>query len=251
MRQGAKSWLGGIPIVVVIATLGAATSEARAQDFKIPLSASPFVYRPGENIAELEDLNRWTFGLGLIIGVQEAYSARQRGIYGLVAQATFGGPYAYIGAGAGMWNSGSSITDNFGFGLNGHYNVFQSRDFRTRLGPQFAWSTGSDGLARTHVFTYRALVSHTLNPSLTFYGGLGAETSKRANTGDFGPSTNPSLLAGIYTRLGDRFGLSTGVESVFSEPLQLNFATSVQFEGAPNSDPVELTALRGRRVPGR
>jgi len=229
MRRVVTIWVQGA-LFAALATTFTPANHAKAQDFKIPVSVSPFVYRSGENLAELEHLRGWTFGLGLMIGVREAYSDRQRGIYGLVAKATYGGPYWYWSAGAGMWNSGSPMTDNFGFGVNFHYNVFQSRDFRTRLGPQFGWSKSISGDRRTHVLTYRAVISHALSQSLNLYGGVGAETSRFSASGNTIRSTNPSLLGGIYARLDDQFAFSTGVESVFSDPLTLTFASSVQFE---------------------
>lgn len=253
MRIGVTTWISAA-LIAGAATSIPLTNRAAAQDFKIPMNVSHFVYRPGENLAELEEVHGFTFGLGLVIGVREAYSPNQRGIYGFVAQATFGGPYWYWGAGAGMWNSGSPVADNYGFGVNFNYNVFQSRDYRTRLGPQFGWGTASDGTTRTHVWTYRAMMSHTVSESVSLYGGMGAETSRFSAGGNPTKLTSPSVLAGIHTRLGDRFGLSTGLESVFTDPLTLTFASSVQFEGADKRDNEELRALRsglGRRQPIR
>ena len=84
MRPGVSIWIMGTLIGVTTAPLVPAI-QAEAQDFKVPLSVSHFVYNPGENIAELEQLQRWTIGLGLMVGAREPYSERQRGIYGLVA----------------------------------------------------------------------------------------------------------------------------------------------------------------------
>lgn len=202
-----------------------------AQEFKASPSITHFVYRPGADVAEVEHLRAWTFGLGLLIG------SRDQAGYGLVAHATYGGPYWYWAGSAGMWNSGSPEVDDFGLGVSFHYTVFQSRDFRTRLGPQFGWSASGSGDGNTHVIDYRVAASHAFSESLSIYGGLGAETSRISRGPSPTRSTNPSLLGGVYVRFDPRFAFSTGVESVFSDSRQLRISGSVQFETADEDEP--------------
>lgn len=223
MRNAITRWTTGTLVAAAAAPL-VGIHQAQAQGFKAPLGLSHYVYRPGQDASELEQLRAWSFGLGVIVG------SRNQSGYGLVAHATYGGPYWYLAGSAGMWNSGSPAVDDFGFGVHAHYNVFQSRDFRTRVGWQVGWSTASGGDSRTHAIDYRAMVSHALTPSFALYGGLGGETLRLSMPGRSTHSTNPSALAGINTRLGRRFGLSSGVESVFSSPAQLRVSGSVQFE---------------------
>lgn len=147
MRRGLPLWIEGALIAAADAPL-ARTDEAGSQDCKVPLSLSHFVYRDAEDAEGVENLRAWTFGLDVILGPKS-----QAG-YGLVAHVTYGGPYWYLAGSAGMWNGRSTVVDDFGLGVSAHYNVFQSRDFRTRLGWQAGWSTSSSGSARTHAIDY-------------------------------------------------------------------------------------------------
>ncbi len=217
-----------LALVAVVASAFAPPTSLAGQDFKSPLGISHFVYRPAEDIAPVEEIRAWTFGVGLLIG-----SAERQARYGFAAHATYGSPYWYVAGSAGMWNGGSPNADDFGMSLKYHYNVFQSRDYRTRLGPQFGWSTASVNGSRTHAIDYRAVVSYTVSPRLSLYGGVGAETVRNSTLR--GDSTDPTVIGGLNFRLSQGFAFSTGFESAFAELVQLRVAGSVQFEPTSES----------------
>lgn len=175
MGPGTRIWLKGA-VIAAVAALLALANQTESQEFKIPLNVSHLVYRPGDNIGELEERRGWTFG-------------------------------------------------------------------------QFGWSTGNTGPARTHVLTYRAVVEPHAEPVTESYGGMGAETTRLKANGNRVSSTHPSVLSGVYAYLGQGFSVSTGMESVFTNPLYLTFAGSVQFE--PRRSPLDPDLASSRSGPGR
>ena len=223
MQLKLSAWIKRAVIAAVLVSLLQA-GMVHAQHFKTPLNLSQFVHRPGEDLARVEHLQGWTFGLGTIIGLED------RDTFGLLAHVTFGGPYWYVAGGVGTWQTGDHGAGELAYGLSYHYNALQSGDYRTRLGPQFGWSSTLIGDDRAHSFNYGVVVSHSPSPTLSLYGGLGAETYRLSANGDASSRTYLSMLAGLRVGLGKRFGLSSGLGAVRAEPRQLSFASSVQYE---------------------
>ena len=200
---------------------------AEAQQYKPPTGISHFVQRPGQDLAEVEELRGWTVGFGAV------WASADRAAHGLAVHGTYGGAFWYWALSLGAGLDGSPEFETPALGLTYHYNALQSGDHRTRIGPQFGW-TAPLGDVRRSVFDYRVVATHALDGPVVLYGGLGGETRRPDAESVSGWSTHFSMLAGLSLEIGLGVALSVGAEEVFSNPHRFRIATALQFAVGPS-----------------
>ena len=178
--------------------LSSACIHLAADPFIPPTAISHWVVNPGQTIEEPQQ-TQWMIGLGFELGLADS----EENTLSLVA-----------GRGGNYWHWTHTIglikgdQTHFGIGTHFHYNVFQTSDNHTRLGPQFTLSART-GDQIEYYFGYKLRYSDNFYPPLGVFTAFGGSS----RFSDAGENVNSiDGLAGIQFLIGEKAAYSTGLE---------------------------------------